>query len=85
MAFTSAQKSVTTADPLALTSKGRKATIRNTDATNSVFLGGPAVTTATGYELKAGQVLQLDGFMDDLYAIATGATVRVDVLQGRGI
>lgn len=59
--------------------------IRNTDATNSVFLGGSGVTTATGFELKAGQQigpLSLNSGDAKLYAIAAVAgPVRVDMVS----
>lgn len=54
----------------------------NQDAAVSVFLGGPGVTTANGYELKPGASIpvELDGD-DILYGRTTAATVRVDVLK----
>lgn len=57
--------------------------VQNSDATNSVFLGGPAVTSADGFELKAGKTIEilLDG-NDLLYGICAAAvTVVVHVLR----
>lgn len=59
------------------------ALVTNQDATNSVFLGGPAVTSTDGYELKAGKSIEvvLDGD-DVLFGICAAAvTVVVHVLK----
>lgn len=62
--------------------------IQNTDAANSVFLGGPDVTASgakLGYQLTAGSALPFSLFSSDtLYAISAQAGgVNVVVLAGR--
>lgn len=62
---------------------GTRLTVTNREATNSVALGPSGVTFAGGYELKAGETLQLAlPAGDELYAVA-GATLsaRIDVLK----
>lgn len=52
--------------------------------TGSIFLGGStAVTTGTGLEVAAGGSfsINLDGGSDEIWAIATAGTQRVDVLR----
>lgn len=84
MAANSGQVSVTNAAPVLIADAGRLMLIRNTDATVSVFLGGAAVSSSTGYELKAGQSIELDAREDKVYAIAAAAgPVRVDFLAVR--
>lgn len=62
-------------------------TLKNQDATNSVFLGGSTVTASggsAGYELKAGVSITVALLLgDDLYAMASTNGTRVDVLSGR--
>lgn len=56
--------------------------IRNAAAV-SMYLGGPAVTAADGYELPAGRDLPVASGSYPLYAIiASGTTERLDVLEG---
>ena len=55
--------------------------LKNTHGTVSVFLGAAGVATATGFELAAGQTLELnlqDG--DTLHGIAASGTVVVSYL-----
>lgn len=53
-------------------------TVKNTDASNPVFLGGTSgVTAATGHELAAGDAITFTNYASALYAIATGAAVTV--------
>lgn len=86
----SAQVSVTST-PTLLTSGLRGSaslpvtiTVRNTDASVSVFLGGVDVSTSNGFELVAGAAESIDLVAgDDLYARTASATVRVDVLKTR--
>jgi hypothetical protein len=60
--------------------------VRNTDASNPVYLGGSGVTSSTGFLLKAGESMTFNVVGDDsLYAIATGATVTVSILVGRQV
>ncbi len=51
--------------------------------TAPVFLGGPGVTAATGYEFAPGDQMALELKPSDggLYAIAASGTVRIDRLQ----
>lgn len=71
-------------DPAVQIVEGRYATVTNQDATNSVFLGGASVSAATGYELKPGDVIEVDGRLDSVWAIcAATKTARVDVLAVR--
>ncbi len=67
------------------TALGRALLIRNR-GTVAVYLGGPDVTTGTGFQLDAGEAVNLDA--DDGPGVATGtygrtasSTARVDVLQ----
>lgn len=84
----SAQVSVSNTAPTKIEDEGgaiagEHVFLRNTDATNSVFLGNSQVTAATGYELKAGQTigpLSIGEEDDALYGKAAAAPVRVDVL-----
>jgi hypothetical protein len=63
---------------------GRYAIIVNQDAVNSVFLGGPTVTSADGYELKPNDQVQVDAMNDEVHGICAAAkTARVDVLSVR--
>lgn len=61
---------------------GSDVVVRNTSGGASVFVGGPTVTTATGFEIPAGASvgLTLDAG-EALYAIVTTGTVRCDVLR----
>ena len=59
--------------------------ITNRDAAVSVYIGGPTVVAVTGgYELKAGEEIGAQlSLGDDLYAITSAGSVRVDVLKAR--
>ena len=60
--------------------------VRNTDATNSIYLGGTNVTTSNGFLIKAGESLPMVTMGSDaagLCAVASGGTVTVAVLIGR--
>jgi hypothetical protein len=83
MAFSSKQVTVDTSrDKIVDGDDGANALVRNTDATDSVFVGGSGVTAATGYELLpgAGVTVTLGNRADDLYGITASGTARVDVL-----
>ena len=60
--------------------------VKNIDATITVYLGGSAVTSGTGYPLLAGQSISF-GFVagdeDGLYVIAASATPMVAWLSLR--
>lgn len=57
-------------------------TVKNTDATNPVYLGPTGVTSATGYQLAAGEALSVDlAIGEKLFARATGGSVVVGVLE----
>lgn len=78
-----AQVSVTNVATQLLNATGpNNMVIRNTDGANSVFLGDSNVTTALGYELKAGEILNLSYPVtpSGIYGITTAAAVNVDVL-----
>ena len=47
----------------------------------SIFLGGPAVTTTTGYALIAGAEVTFDATNGAIYAVAAAAT-DVKLLEG---
>lgn len=51
--------------------------------TAAVFLGGPTVTTGTGFQLDVGQVLSADPTVG-WFAIAASGSHRVDVLSASG-
>lgn len=58
------------------------ACVRNRDATLSIFLGGPAVTAADGFELLAGEAQAFDlESGDDLYAITASGTASAHVIE----
>ena len=54
-------------------------------AASDIYVGGPNVTTSTGYLLKAGNALSLQvfGSSEILYAIVAGSTPSASVLLGR--
>ncbi len=59
---------------------GKAASVRNRGSV-SVFLGGSAVTTGTGYELAVGEAVAVPLTDDDVvYGISGTAGQRVDVL-----
>jgi hypothetical protein len=66
--------------PTTTLSGRRTVLIRNTDKTNSVFLGASGVTTSTGFELVAGAAVVVPASLD-VYGITASATVRVDTLE----
>jgi hypothetical protein len=75
MAFTAAQVAVGATPTLVLNAGDDfpRLQVRNASATSSVFLGGPGVTTATGYELVAGASIAIhhaQDSSDDRYAVA---------------
>jgi len=55
--------------------------IRNTSGSVSVFIGGPDVTTSTGYELRQSTALPPLRGRDPIYGVVAASTVRVDVLE----
>jgi hypothetical protein len=55
--------------------------LRNTHATVSVFFGDSAVTTATGYELRAGEAMALGlSVFQTLYGVSPSDVV-IDVIE----
>lgn len=87
MAIKTAQATVTTtAAAVAVgagddTSMGWAATVCNR-GTVSVFLGGPDVSIANGYEVLPGGVFAGSfSAADDLWAVAASGSQRVDVLR----
>ena len=62
---------------------GARVVVTNRDATNSVDLGPTGLTSGAGYELKAGETVELVlAAGDELYAIAaSAATAIVHVLK----
>lgn len=61
--------------------RGQSITVRNTDASVSVFLGGSGVTATTGFELVAGDSFSEDDFGEALYGVTASASVRCDVME----
>lgn len=60
---------------------GISVAVRNR-GTTSIFLGGPGVTTTTGFELAAGESATCDLAGDDeLFGICAAGTNRADVLR----
>lgn len=91
MTILAAQYSVTTGAALEITD-GTAATVRqsyellvkNTDATNPVYLGPTGVTSSTGYKLSAGEAVGISlAYGEKLFARATGGTVVVTCLQSK--
>jgi hypothetical protein len=61
---------------------GSRLQVRNTSATDAMFLGAADVTATTGYELRPGSSLPLTLDADEaLYAVAALGTVEVHVLR----
>lgn len=86
MAVVSAQVSVTSSvTPIATQDHdGQTVTVRNADATLTVFIGGSDTTISTGYGLTPGAVITRDlGPGEALYGIATATPVSVHVLRTR--
>jgi hypothetical protein len=58
--------------------------ISNVDATNDLYLGGVAVTTATGWKLAKGTTLSMNlNVSDQLWGIANVAGVAIQIMVGR--
>lgn len=56
--------------------------IRNTDSTNSIYLGAAGVTSGTGFELVAGAAVSVILTADDVvYGITGGSSVRADLIE----
>lgn len=85
MAITATRVTVAnTATAIITAGSGKSITIKNTDASASVHLGGSAVTASDGFTLIAGATLQLDLTQNDyLYGITSSGTVVVHVLALR--
>lgn len=49
-------------------------------AAQSVFLGGPTVTAAAGFELAAGESISVDAVNEKVYGIVAATTETVHVL-----
>jgi hypothetical protein len=67
------------------TASGRSLLVRNRGSI-AVYVGGPAVTTSTGFQLDPGEAVSLDaddgsGAGSGNYGITASSTARVDVLQ----
>lgn len=62
--------------------RGSSLAIRNRHATESIFVGGAGVTTATGFEVLAGESLTLDlsAGSDEVWAVAAADGVPVHVI-----
>lgn len=73
MAFSSGSVSVGTSAELVFDAGEDypRVILKNTHATNTVFLGAAGVTTGTGFELVAGATVTLQDITADLYAVAT--------------
>lgn len=57
--------------------------IQNMDATNTVYLGGPGVTTANGFPLIAGASLPIEWLGTDatsLFGISSTGTPKIAIL-----
>lgn len=93
MAFKSSQASVGVAAAAVVTPPAGqvsplnvlKVTLCNRHATQNVFVGGSDVTTANGYQIKAGESLSLeiDLEQDVLFAVADGAATPLHILKAR--
>lgn len=61
---------------------GGEVLVRNRDATNDLFLGGPNVTTGNGYLVSPGQEVRLTLHQGDaLYGIASVISAVTHVLR----
>lgn len=82
MAFSASRVTVADVATLIILAAGRRhVTVRNR-GTTSVFIGAAAVTTATGYELEAGDAVGLELRVNEvIYGIVASGTARVDVAQ----
>jgi len=65
-----------------ITADGVALLVRNRGSV-AVYLGGPAVTTATGYQLDAGEAVSLEGESNPLgvYGITASSTAVCHVLR----
>ncbi len=60
---------------------GYSIALRNTHVTESIWVGGPDVTTVNGFEILPTQLISLDLFnQNTLYAISDGTTVVASLL-----
>lgn len=60
--------------------------LKNIDATNTIYIGGPAVSSSTGYPLLAGQSIStawLQQEVTTLYCVASASTPILAVLTAR--
>ncbi len=85
MAVSSAQFTVDDDPIVALNTavpRGQRLNVTNTDAAETVYLGGAAVTSGNGYLLTFGKsvVVELEAG-EVLYAVSTAATALVSVLR----
>jgi len=81
MAFESARVSVAQTAVLLVSGNDYKFSVRNR-GTAAVYLGDATVTSATGYQLDAGEAVGLQvNPTDALYAIAATGTQTVHVLK----
>lgn len=63
------------------TTTGNSVAVQNT-GTQVVYIGGPGVTTGTGYPLAAGSQIGMDlAAGEDLYGIVAAGSVTVAVLR----
>jgi hypothetical protein len=85
MAITGSRVSVAVAATALSTADADGSTVLVKNAgSSSIFLGGAAVTIATGYELLAGESVAVQmAATETLYGIVAASTVTAHVLEGR--
>lgn len=60
----------------------RIALVKNPAGGSSVFIGGPAVTTLTGFELAAGESIRVPVGTTGLHGITSSGTQLIYVIEG---
>jgi hypothetical protein len=83
MALQTAQITVGTSAPVELTvlDYGRSSILISAPDASDLFVGGPAVTPATGFLVPAGSSLALELYGERLYGVLASGTGTVYVLR----
>lgn len=55
--------------------------VKNTDASISIYIGGPTVSTSTGHLLKPGEAFSAEDYSGAIYAVAASGTPTVTTIE----
>lgn len=80
IAGTSVSIATSSTQLMAANATRRRAVLHNTDASNPVYLGNATVATTSGFRVAAGESVVVMT-RSPLFAISTGGSVDVDVLE----